>query len=365
MMHGLSDTSIRAVDVTSLRFPLAKPISSALGAYAHVDATAVRVHTVGGIDGFGITAGLGGSARSAVAPYIEAELAPIAIGLDVLAPEAVADRLWSANKPRMRAGLGVWALSAVDIAVWDAMAKTAGLRLHSILGGHRNEVPVYGSGGWLSLSDEELVAECSSYAQQGISAYKYKVGAERDLQRTSLLRREMGDGMTLFADANQSLSVSEALELSKMLADHGVAWLEEPVVADSTIDLAQIAARSEVPIAAGENVYFGWGFREMCEQRAAAFLQPDVGRVGGVTHFMRVAHLADAYNLHLSSHLWHELSVSLVGAVRSGFMVEYAQLLPPDAFTRSFDVVGGSIAIPDVPGHGVAMTDEALERYRN
>jgi D-arabinonate dehydratase len=356
-------TTIQAVEATALRFPLSKPIASALGAYTHVDATAVRIHAEDGLTGFGISAGLGGSASAAMVPYIEAELAPLAVGQDALAPEAVWHRLWSPNKPRMRAGLGVWALSAIDIACWDLMGKAAGLPLHRLLGGFRKEVPVYGSGGWHTLSDAELIAECRSFAAQGISAYKYKIGTARDEERTALLRREMGEGFTLFADANQSFSVSEALETARMLADYDVAWIEEPVLADSTDDLAELAASSPVPVAVGENVYFRWGFREICDRRAASYLQPDVGRCGGITEFIKIAHLADAYNLALSSHLWHELSITLVGAVSSGFMVEYAELIPPDALTRSFDVVDGRIAVPEVAGHGVEVTPEAMKRF--
>jgi L-alanine-DL-glutamate epimerase-like enolase superfamily enzyme len=148
-----------------------------------------------------------------------------------------------------------------------------------------------------------------------------------------------------------------------MLADHGVAWLEEPVLADSTDDLAEVAASSPVPIAAGENVYFRWGFREICQRGAAAYLQPDVGRCGGISEFIKIAHLADAYNLALSSHLWHELSISLVGAGPRGFMVEYAELIPPDALTQSFEVTNGHILVPDAPGHGVELTSEALSRF--
>jgi L-alanine-DL-glutamate epimerase-like enolase superfamily enzyme len=148
-----------------------------------------------------------------------------------------------------------------------------------------------------------------------------------------------------------------------MLADHGVGWFEEPVLADSTDDLAEVAASSPVPIAAGENVYFRWGFREICDRRAATYLQPDVGRCGGITEFIKIAHLADSYNLALSSHLWHELSISLVGAGPSGFMVEYAELIPPDALTRPFEVTDGHISVPDVPGHGVEVTSEALRRF--
>jgi len=359
----VTDTTIRAVESIALRLPLPTPISSALALYTHVDATAVRLRTEGGLIGFGITAGLGGSASAAIKPYIDAELAPLAIGQEATSPEALWARLWSPNKPRMRAGLGVWALSAMDIACWDVVGKAAGLPVHRLLGGFRSDVPVYGSGGWLSLSDSELIAECQNFAGKGITAYKYKIGTSRDKERTALLRGEMGDEFTLFADANQRFTVAEALETARMLAEHGVAWFEEPVLADSTDDLAEVAASSPVPVAAGENVYFSWGFREICDRRAATYLQPDVGRCGGISEFAKIAHLADAYNLALSSHLWHELSISLVGAVRSGFMVEYAELIPDDALTHPFEVTDGQIRVPDTPGHGVELTSDALDRF--
>lgn len=362
-MQDLTDTTITSVVATPLRFPLQRPISSALGSYAHVDAAAVEVRTKDGPTGFGFCAGLGGHAAHAIATYLHEELVPLLLGRDGLAVEAVADELWSANKARMRGGLAAWALSAVDIALWDILAKAAGLSLNTVLGGFRREVPVYGSGGWHSLSDEEMVEEAIGFLGQGISAYKYKVGTDRDRQRTALLRAELGDDVILLADANQRFTVDEAIDVSAMLADFGVAWLEEPVLADSTSDLAAVAARASLPLAAGENIYYAWGFREIVDQRAATFLQPDVGRVGGVTHFMRVCHLADAFALKLSSHLWHELSSSLVGAARSGYMVEYAPLLPADATNGDFGVVDGHIRVPDTPGHGFGLTDEALRKY--
>ena len=357
------DTTIRAVEATALTFPLTAPIASALGVYTHVDATAVWVHTSGGPSGFGFSAALGGRANAAVVAYIDLELAPLAVGRDALSPASLWEYLWSANKPRLRGGLGAWALSAIDIACWDVVGKVAGLSVHTLLGGFRSEVPVYGSGGWLSLDDAALVAECRGFAEQGIGAYKYKVGGPRDRDRTELLRTEMGDGFRLFADANQRFTVEEAVEHSRMLADHDIGWLEEPVLADSTDDLAAVAAASPEPVATGENVYFGWGFREVCDRRAAAYLQPDVGRCGGITEFAKIAHLAEAFNLALSSHLWHELSISLVGASRRGFMVEFAELIPAEALTREFVVSDGHIRVPDVPGHGVELTDEAMTRF--
>jgi D-arabinonate dehydratase len=359
----VADTTIEAVETTALRFPLSTPITTALSTYTHVDATSVVIRTTDGLTGFGITAGLGGMANVAIRPYIDAELAPLIIGQDAVAPARLWERMWSPNKPRMGAGIGVWALSAVDIAVWDLVGKAAGLPLHRLLGGFNEDVPVYGSGGWHSLDDQALIEECQAYAKQGITAYKYKIGSERDRERTELLRREIGEDFTLFADANQRFTITEALETARMLADYGVAWIEEPVLADSTDDLAEVAASSPVPVATGENVYFGWGFREICDRRAAAYLQPDVGRCGGITEFTKVARLAESYNLALSSHLWHELSISLVGSSRAGYMVEYAELIPPDAWTNPFEVVDGKIRVPDIPGHGVELTPEAMNRF--
>lgn len=343
--------------------PLKRPISSALGTYTTVECVAVTLRTDTGPSGFGFTMGLGGSWSAAVARYITDELAPTIEGMNVLATEKLWNRMWSPNKARMRGGLGVWALSAIDIAAWDVVGKVAGLPVHTLLGGFNHRVPVYGSGGWHDLDDLELVAECESFAAQGIRAYKYKIGSTRDRQRTELLRKAMGNDFTLLADANQGYDVRGALEAASMLAEYGVGWIEEPVLADSVDDLAAVAARSSVPTAAGENAYFAWGFREICERRAASFLQPDVARCGGISEFRRVAALADSFRLALSSHLWHELSISLVGAAPSGWAAEYTQLLPEDLFTHRFEVEDGAITVPAAAGHGVAFTESAIERW--
>lgn len=357
----MSDLAIRAVEARPVPLPLGRPISSSLGTYTRMDCVLVTVHTVDGPSGTGFTMGLGGSWSRAVAAFTADELGPRAVGADALAPEALWERLWAPSRPRMRAGLGVWALSAIDIACWDIVGKVAGLPVNTLLGGHRRSVTVYGSGGWHDLTDAELVAECEAYAALGIRAYKFKVGSTRDRARTALLRRAMGDDFLLLADANQRYSVREAIEASRMLADHGVGWIEEPVGADSVDDLAAVAARAAVPVAAGENVYLRWGFRDLCTRAAASVLQPDVGRCGGITEFRRTAALADAFNLALTSHLCHELSVSLVGASPGGWMVEYARLLPADMYTRPFAVEHGALQVPDVPGHGVEFAPGLLD----
>ncbi|MDP6279867.1 MAG: enolase C-terminal domain-like protein, partial [Nitrospinota bacterium] len=152
-------------------------------------------------------------------------------------------------------------------------------------------------------------------------------------------------------------------EVSCMLAEYGVAWFEEPVLADSIDDLAEVAEKSMVPVGAGENHYMRWGFRELCERRAVDYLQPDVCRCGGVTEFMKVAHLADAFNISLSSHLVHEVSISLVGATPRGYMVEFMELIPAGSLTREFVAKDGMMRVPDASGHGVEFTPEAIKKF--
>jgi len=358
----MQEGRIARVEAIALRIPLERPIGSALAPYRAIDGMAVLVYDATGAVGTGFTMSLGGNAGATLARYVEDELALGLIGADPDDPEAVWQSMWAPNKPRMRAGLGVWALSAIDIAVWDLHGKRQGRALHEMLGGGA-PVPVYGSGGWHTLTDDEMVAEAQAFASEGIGAYKFKLGAGRDAERIARLRAAMGDDYTLYADANQSCTVEEAIEVSHMLADFGVGWLEEPVVADSLDELVAVAAASAVPVAAGENISLRWRFREILERRAVEFIQPDVVRCGGVTEFRKVIAMAAEHGIALSTHLWHELHVGVLGTSPSVPLAEYAPLLPTGIFTRAYPVVDGHLAPPDAPGHGVEFAPGMLERY--
>lgn len=357
-------SAVAAVRAHALRIPFERSVSSALARYDWLDMTVVEVVTEDGVTGLGYNYGVGGHASCALVPYITQELAPLVIGEDVTRPAALWERLAAPNKARVLAGLGAWALSAVDIAVWDAFARTQGMPLHRILGSHADTVPVYGSGGWLTLSDEELVDECAGFIERGIGAYKYKIGGPRDDARTHLLRKEFGADLELLVDANQVYSVAEAIEVSRMLAHHGVAWMEEPVIAASVDDLAEVARHSAVPLAAGENLYTRWEFRELCTQRSVDYLQPDVGRCGGITEFVKIATLAESHGLALTCHLLHELSVSLVPTCTTAYAVEWLGLVPDSIFATTFEVVDGRAALPNVPGHGIELAEDTIGRFR-
>ena len=354
---------IHSISAKSAKVPLKREIGSAGGNKSSLDYLIVELKTEEGISGFGYTMGLGGNGSKAMAPYIQNELAPLVIGEDVSSPERIWNTLWSPNKARMRGGLGVMSISALDTACWDAFSKSVSMPLHTILGGFRKKVPVYGSGGWFTFSDNDLVEECQNFMKKGITAYKIKIGTPRDEERIALLRKEIGNEITLLVDSNQKYNIKDAIEVSSMLANYDVKWFEEPVLADSIDDLAEFSKKSAVPVAAGENSYMRWGFREICERKAAAYLQPDVGRCGGVTEFRKIAHLAEAFNLDLCSHLLEEVSVCLIGATPAGCMVEYADLLPADSLTHDFVVHDGHIEVPENLGHGVTFTKDALKSF--
>lgn len=370
----MAELKIREVEVVPLRVPLsespARRFAPRPDSGGSIEVTAVYLHTEDGPTGFGYTSQIGSRAGNAIAAYLRDELAPSVIGANALAPESVWQAAWGPHKPRMRGGLGVQALSALDIACWDVIAKAAGLPLANLLGGFHPSIAVYGSGGTPNYTDAQLVAECCYFREQGIGAYKFKIGRPQnaaghssDADRIALLRKEVGDDMVLLADANQSYSVAEAIAASRMLADFGVAWLEEPVLADSIGELADVAASSAVPVASGENNYMRWEFRELCERHAASILQPDPVLCGGVTEIRRIALLADAFGLSLCPHLCHEIACSVASAFPSGWMCEYYLQFPPEMWSRDFTPTNGRLAPADVPGHGLELGETTRARY--
>jgi L-alanine-DL-glutamate epimerase-like enolase superfamily enzyme len=367
------DLEIESVEVVPLWVPLvdtpSRRFESDASTRVGLNCVGMYLHTKNGPKGFGYSLEMSSSRTSALTTIIE-NLEPSIIGMNALQPAALWDRVWKANHPKMLGGLGMWALSIIDNACWDVLAKSANMPLNTLLGGFKSIVPVYGSGGRRGLSDADLVTECVEFAKRGVRAYKFKIGDRQlagghssDETRIALLRGEMGDDFVLFADGNQNYDVREAIEVSRMLRDYGIAWFEEPVIADSVSDLAAVAAASSVPIAAGENVYARWGFKELCETRAAAYLQPDLGRCGGVSEAIKIAALADAYNLKLCTHVAPELAVSVVGAFPCGYMVEYLEHAPDDLWSEAFAIDDGFLHVPQIPGHGVDFSDEAKKRY--
>jgi L-alanine-DL-glutamate epimerase-like enolase superfamily enzyme len=252
--------------------------------------------------------GIGWSYTDAsAATLVDGLLAPVLVGSDAFAIGA----LWAGMAGALRnvgcCGVGAMALSALDIALWDLNGRMLGLPVARLLGGlRRDAIAVYGSGGFTSYDDAQLRSQLSGWADEGFGRVKMKVGrdAADDCRRVRLARRAIGDGVSLFVDANGGYTRKQALQLAQAYADEGVRWFEEPVSSEDVEGLRLMRDRMPAPIdvAAGE---YGWSladFRRLLEAGAVDVLQADATRCGGLTGFMRAAALCVAHGLPLSSH---------------------------------------------------------------
>ena len=361
----MSTWAVASSEVDILRIPREEPIRSSYASYDAFEVVVVRLTTSGGAVGTGFTNVIGTGADS-IRSFCSSEYLPLVEGREPNEVRAVWDTMFRQGMSRGRKGIAMYALSAVDIALWDLLAQQAGLPLHHLLGGSRTRIPAYGNGCWLSFSLERLVEEATNYVELGCFGVKVKIGADisQDIERVGAVREAIGSGTQLMIDANQRYDPLTALDVARRLEPFEITWFEEPVLADSVHDQARVAESSVIPVAAGENEYSRYGFRELIEHRAAHILQPDVHRVGGVTEFMRIAALAEAWNLPLVPHTSYELHAQLVSAVPHALGVEYHDWFPPGMFSHDFTIVDGHVDLPDTPGLATVFDAGAVREYR-
>lgn len=253
------------------------------------------------------TYGLGYSyADSATATLIQDLLAGVVKGQDVMSPAFAWNAMVSRTRNLGRPGIVSMAISAVDIALWDLKARLMNLPLVTLLGAVRQSVPIYGSGGFTSYSDEQLRRQLSGWAEEGITRVKMKIGrdAEADIRRVGMAREAVGPNVELFVDANGAYSRKQALEQAEKFAEANVSWFEEPVTSDDLPGLRLLRDRgpARMDIAAGEYGYEAGYFRRMLAAGAVDVLQADATRCGGITGFLQVAALCEAHHMPLSAH---------------------------------------------------------------
>jgi L-alanine-DL-glutamate epimerase-like enolase superfamily enzyme len=265
-------------------------------------------------------------AHAATAQLIQETLAPLALGADALAPNAVHTRMQVAIRNLGADGIAAMAISALDLALWDLKARLLELPLASLLGAERTSVPVYGSGGFTSYDRETLERQLSGWVRAGMTRVKIKVGArpDEDVHRVRAAREVIGEAQ-LFVDANGAHSAKHALRQAAEFAQFGVTWFEEPVSSDDRAGLRLVRERgpSGMDIAAGEYGYRPSYFLRLLQARAVDVLQVDATRCGGVTGFLRAANLAEAFGIPLSSHCAPALHLHLGCACATLRHLEY------------------------------------------
>lgn len=357
---------IDAVEVALYGLPPHRPMRDSIQALTQIQLIMVRVRADSGAEGLGFsyTIGVGGGAAAA---FTRDELAPRLLGQEALQTAALWERLWWGTNSVTRGGLGAVGRAACDIALWDLKARVAGLPLARLLGGARDRLPVYTTDvGWLNFPLEQVVDEAVAAVARGFRGVKIKVGkpsAAEDARRVAAVRQAIGPEVALMVDANQAWTAAEAISRGRRLEEFNLGWLEEPLPAEDVGGHALVRQALRLPVALGETLYSSAAFREYAERGAVGIMQPDVGRVGGVTEWMRVAGLAAAYNLHLAPHYLMELHLQLAAAVPNALWVEYIPSLDA-VLAEPLRLVDGHFQVPDRPGHGVLFDWEKLARFQ-
>lgn len=337
--------------------------TDAVQSFERQETPIVRITDADGVTGTGYsyTIGTGGSS---VIRLLDDHLAPLLLGREADDIE----QLWRDLMYRVHAttvgALTSIALAAIDTALWDLRARRAGLPLHRLAGGAKDRIPLYTTeGGWLHLPVESIIEDTLRAKENGFGGAKMKVGRpiHEDAARLMAVREAVGPGFELFTDANQAFSVDEAIRRARHYEAADIGWLEEPLTADDVDGHIRLCESTSIPIAVGESLYSSLHFRDYLQRRACSIVQVDVARIGGITPWLKVAHLAETFNVVVCPHFLMELHVSLCAAVPNARWVEYIPQL--DSLTTKGMTIADGYAVPSTEaGLGISWDFDAIGR---
>jgi L-alanine-DL-glutamate epimerase-like enolase superfamily enzyme len=383
---------IRSVLARWLHVPIppAGQHRSDFGLTTSFDAVLVRIETQSGIVGHGEAKSHVGSASDnrALAVLINDELAPQLVGQDARDITRLWEGIYNGTRAHYalsrghafpilgRRGLTLSAISGIDCALWDILGQSLGVPVWRLLGGRAHDsLPAYASGGWAPADriGEQLLGYI---AKGGFKAVKMRVGvadgeARHSAARVRAARAALGPDIDLMVDAHGTMGVAEAKRFCRLVEDCDLAWFEEPVSGDDKRGMAEVRAATDIPIAAGENESTRFDFNELALHRAVDIFQPDLAICGGITEALRIAALADAWQLRLAPHLWGGAPMFAAGlhlciASPSAIILEYSLGANPLLFElaeTAFKLVDGRIAAPEAPGLGLAINEDFVARY--
>lgn len=356
-------TKIRSQKIA---IPFAEPIGTSIHKIDGVAGVLVWLDTDEGITGESYLWAIGAH-RLPVLEAMVHSLAHVVVGRDPRDIEALWADMWKEINFIGHKGVSLFGIAAIDMACWDIHGKAAGMSVSRMLGRSREWVKAYASGGlWASMSTEELQAQAREFVADGFRAVKMRIGKPdigEDLERVAAVRDAIGPDVDLMADANQGLTVNHAIRLGRGLEQYKLVWFEEPVQAYDLAGSARVAAELDTPIASGETEYGRYGFQDMLERGSADVLMPDLERVGGVSEWVKVAHMAAALDIPVSPHIFTEHSLQLCGAVSN---VNYSEHMPwfKELFNEQMEMEGGDLIIPDRPGLGFTFNLDAIARFK-
>ena len=354
---------VRAVRARALSVPVRRPLATAIGAITHASIVLIDLETEEGI--------AGASYAWTPAPFAAKPLAQLLEALggllkgEPVAPITIEQKLRKRLALLGVQGLQALALSGIDVACWDVAAKAAGLPLARFLGGVPRPIPAYNSNGLGLIGAERAAAESVEVAAPGFKAIKVRLGyptIAEDVAAVRAVRRAVGEAMILMSDYNQALLPPEAEARARALDAEGLAWIEEPVRFDDYVGCARVAAAAATPIQIGESC---WGVHDMqkaLDANACDLFMPDLGKIGGVTGWLRAAALAEPRGVPISTHLFPEVSAHLMAVTPTAHWLEYMDWASP-ILAEPLELRESNAMIPERPGNGLAWNEEAVARF--
>jgi L-alanine-DL-glutamate epimerase-like enolase superfamily enzyme len=354
---------ITGIETDVLKRPPGSPYYDAIHTFGTDGGSVVlRIRTDAGITGwasssFGMIAG----GPKVVQTILEEEVKAVLIGKDPAFPRRIRADLWKALEYQGVGGATQFAIAAVDIAIWDILGKNANLPVYKMLGAFRDRLPVYSMCGWYYDNDDDLShlkRVISEAVEQGYHAVKIKVGRgflDEDVRRIQLAQDVLGKSRRLMVDANQVFNRNEALRRGRVYQQMGCFWYEEPLPPQEMDGYAELARELDMRIATGENLNTKYAFADLISRRGADVVQPDNRRAGGVTEWMEIAAIADAYGLEVASHGGGSTNLNMLLAMPNAIYMESSG---PQKITN------GEVAAPEEPGMSSEVSEAEIKKYK-
>jgi len=359
---------ITGFETTILKVPEDEPLANmpeAEGRFRPV--VILRLRTDNGLEGIGLTF-YGGAMTGSLCKAVD-ELAELSVGADPMRVEAVIESLRATGDSAGPGGIFSLALSAIDTALWDIKGKALEQPLWKLLGGHRDRVPTYASGALRrGLTDDQAAQAARTLVEKGFTQMKTQMALPGnptpadEIRRVRTVREAVGPDITLMCDINQRWRPEQAIDIGSRVEDVALFWLEDVTTADDYQGLARVTAALNTPIAGGEYLYGIRPFRQMIEARSVDIVMVDIVRAGGVTPWMKIAAMAEAFNLPIVSHVMPEILVHLVAACPNGLTVEYMPWMLA-LYEETPAIENGELVLPDKPGLGLKFDEKAITAF--